>query len=112
MSTRSLPVNKIPSNQEVINFVRLLAQQPCLATHRAPPSSIYHAVTDDVRKIWSVEAILIYDKTGVLRKLRCKYDAPKKSNKIVKTARQSQKALISRFRGLFNIAMPRVPTEK
>ena len=105
-----LPVNKLPSNQEVINFVRLLAQQQGLATHRAPPSSIYHAVADDVRKIWSDEGIPIYDKTKVLRKLRCEYDVAKKTSKIVKTARQSQKALTSRFGELFDIAICKCKT--
>ena len=62
-----LPSATLPTNGEVINYVKWMQETKGKISRRTPESSIFHTVAAKVRAMWGDEGIPIYDQKYVVK---------------------------------------------
>ena len=108
---RSLPTNQLPTNKDVINYIRLLHGEQPNVRAKVLSDNIFKPVAARVIEMWTGEGIPAMQMKGVQRKVAGCYKQYQKLNK-VKTAERGLKKPASEkvqnfFGNLFDIALCR-----
>ena len=100
-----LPVNQLPTNRDVVNYVRLLAGG---TKSEGRVTACIREAAEAVIAMWSAEGIPTIQTHNVVRKMKQVYERFRRSNKVPKRMRERQAkqslSEVSQFRKLFDIA--------
>ena len=107
---RVLPTNQLPTNQDVVNYVRLLVGEKAEVLHAKKRSeNVFKKVADAVISMWNIEGIPVILAKNVQRKVAECYKKFQDGNKIDKKSRSGKGERTRKtgefFNKLFDIAL-------
>ena len=85
----NLPTRQLPTNGDVINYVRLLQEREESARARAMSKNIFKPVTAEIMQLWQSQGIPLILKKSVQRRVSLCYQRYQRMNKMVTGKRDS-----------------------